>query len=81
MSFILNNEIQFADTPNLDGFGRLRVSNPFSLADYRFVFDKDSLKWDEKLVSGGTSTWSSASTIDLQVSAATNSRVVRQTKT
>lgn len=79
MSFIFNNEIRFEDSPNLDAFGRLRVSNPVTISDNKFLCDKDLLRWDEKIVSG-SSIWTSASTIDLQLSAITNSRVVRQTK-
>lgn len=80
MSFIINNKIELADTPQLDGFGRLRVSSPLTLSDNKFIYDKEPLRWDEKLVSGATATWNSASTIDLQVSGVVNSRVVRQTK-
>jgi len=31
MSFIFNDEIKFSDSPNLDAFSRLRVSEPFAL--------------------------------------------------
>ena len=31
MSFIFNDEIRYSDSPNIDAFGRLRVSNPIKL--------------------------------------------------
>ncbi len=31
MSYIYNNSINYSDSPNIDAFGRLRVSEPYNL--------------------------------------------------
>lgn len=40
------------DSPNLDAFGRVRVSQPVTLFDSKQIFDKQPLFWDESLESG-----------------------------
>ena len=54
MSFIYNNEIKYADTPNLDAFGRLRTSSITSLLEYKHVHNKLPLLINE--VTAGTAT-------------------------
>lgn len=53
MSYIYNNKIAYADTPNLDAFGRLRTSNITSLLEYKHIYNKLPLIVSE-VVSGGT---------------------------
>jgi hypothetical protein len=45
-------EITIADSPNLDAFGRLRVSEPLTIFDSKQIFDNQPLFWDESLESG-----------------------------
>lgn len=48
----LADAIRYADSPNMDAFGRLRVSEPLTLFDSKQVFDNQPLFWDESLESG-----------------------------
>lgn len=82
----------FADNANIDAFGRLRVSNPFTLWDSKQVFDdvdiannleNQPLFWDNQEISGsGTSTEFRAdeASTRLSVGNLTAGRRVRQTK-
>lgn len=62
-----------------DAFGRIRVSSPYTLFDSQNRFQKDP-QFSEQLVTGGTATYlSNESSVILGVTAASGSRVVRQT--
>jgi hypothetical protein len=77
MSFILNNEISFADSPNLDAFSRLRVSEPFNLFNYGSTVTSGS-SYFEDFKSGGTLTFNQ-NTSDVTFSVTTNgNRVFRE---
>lgn len=54
MSFIINNEIKFSDSINLDGFGRLRISEPFNLFNSTNVLTSGDTYY-ETILSGGCS--------------------------
>lgn len=46
--------VEQADSQSIDGFGRLRTSQPLTLFDSKLISsDKQALFWDEKLESGG----------------------------
>ena len=76
---IISSEISFANTPNIDAFGRLRVSNPFTLFDSSHRFDDNEL-WSTATATGGTATFNSAQgLVDLAVTAASGSEVIRET--
>lgn len=76
---IISSEISFANTPNIDAFGRLRVSEPFTLFDSSHRFDDNGL-WSTATATGGTATFnSSQGLMDLAVTAASGSEVVRET--
>lgn len=76
---IISSEISFANTPNIDAFGRLRVSNPFTLFDSSHRFADNGL-WSTATATGGTATFNSAQgLVDLAVTAASGSEVVRET--
>ncbi len=47
--------IRFADSPDLDAFARLRVSNPETIFESKQLFDNAPLFWDD-LASGGSTT-------------------------
>ena len=62
-----------------DAFGRLRVSEPYTNFDTKFLYDKVPLLWDESVI-GGTSTHDATNAcIDMSVTASCHS-VIRQTK-
>ncbi len=56
MSFILNNQIEFSDSPNLDAFSRLRVSEPFNLFNYGSTVTSGATYFED-YKSGGTFTF------------------------
>jgi hypothetical protein len=79
MSFIYNNEIKYSDSPNIDSFGRLRVSNPFTLFDSSHRFADNGL-WSTGTATGGAATFNAAQgLVDLDVTAASGSEVIRET--
>lgn len=72
---------EYGDTPSIDAFARLRISEPFTLFDSKQLYDKQPLFWDESL--GGTAS-SVHSTVNaetlLTVGANTSDYAIRQTK-
>jgi len=76
---IISSEISFANTPNIDAFGRLRVSTPFTLFDSSHRFDDNEL-WSTATATGGTATYdANEGLINLGVTAASGSEVIRET--
>jgi hypothetical protein len=76
---IISSEISFANTPNLDAFGRLRTSTPFTLFDSSHRFADNGL-WSTGTATGGTVTFNAnQGLIDLDVTAASGSEVIRET--
>lgn len=64
---------------NIDAFGRLRVSNPYTLFDSQNRFAIDP-QYDTSTASGGSTTYlPNESTVRLDVTTASGSEVVRQT--
>ena len=62
-----------------DAFGRLRVSNPFTIFDSQNRYQKDN-QFDESTATGGTITYTlNESTVNLNVTASSGSEAVRQT--
>ena len=79
MSYTYTDEIKFARTPNFDAFGRLRVSDPFTLFDSSHRFADNGL-WSTSTATGGAATFNSAQgLVDLSVTAASGSEVIRET--
>jgi hypothetical protein len=79
MSYTYTDEIKFARTPNFDAFGRLRVSDPFTLFDSSHRFADNGL-WSTSTATGGAVTFNPAQgLIDLAVTAASGSEVIRET--
>ncbi len=58
MSFIINNEVQFADSANLDAFSRLRISEPYNLFTSSLVNSSGDTSF-ENYISGGSITYNS----------------------
>ena len=76
---IFSSEVSYANSPNIDAFGRLRVSEPFTLFDSSHRFDDNEL-WSTSTATGGTATFNAAQgLIDLDVTAASGSEVIRET--
>lgn len=50
-----NQPVSYADTPNLDAFSRLRVSQPLGIFDCQFTYDLQPLLY-EQIVSGAGAT-------------------------
>jgi hypothetical protein len=79
MSYTYTDEIKFANTPNFDAFGRLRVSNPLTLFDSSHRFADNGL-WSTGIATGGTATFNSAQgLVDLAVTSSSGSEVIRET--
>jgi hypothetical protein len=63
-----------------DAFGRLRVSNPLTIFDSKNVMSKNNL-FDESLTGSGTVSYTAnKSTVNLNVTAASGDKVIRQSK-
>ena len=74
-------EVLIADGPNLDAFGRLRVSQPIVLFDSQLTYDQQSLLWDAIIAAGGSQTYqANASANLLQVNTTPNASIARQSK-
>lgn len=73
--------VGFGDGPSNDAFARIRVSEPATLFDSSFQYDKQPLVWNEKLVTNATATHAPAhSSINLAVTTDQGSRAVYQTR-
>lgn len=71
--------ITFAPSTAQDSFGRLRISSPLTLFDSSHRFDDNDL-WSTDAVSGGTAVFNSyQGLVDLSVTAASGSSVIRET--
>jgi hypothetical protein len=76
---IFNSEVSYSNSPNIDAFGRLRVSTPFTLFDSSHRFDDNGL-WSSALTTSGTATFNAdQGLMDLAVTAASGSEVIRET--
>jgi hypothetical protein len=70
----------YANTAQLDAFGRVRVSNPVVIFDSNFRYDVQSIIWDEATTGSGTQTYvGNQSTILLSIGTNVGS-VIRQSK-
>ena len=82
MTYFKDIDIRTADSPSIDAFGKLRVSNPTTLFDSKQLHDSQPLKWDDSETSGSGTT-STHSTINssttIGVAATTAGTRVRQT--
>lgn len=65
---------------NNDAFGRMRISNPYTLFDFTSVFGKEPLYIDEEISGGATSIHNEGSYIEMSVNESDGARVVRQTR-
>lgn len=54
MSYFPTIKVETSNSPSIDAFARLRISNPLTLFDYSAQYDDGSLFWDKKTVGSGT---------------------------
>jgi len=72
---------EYGDTPSIDAFDRLRVSEPFTIFDSKQLHDKQPLLWDEVLGGTATSVHTPAdAAVTLSVAADSTDYAIRQTK-
>ena len=75
-----NGDLVYFGGNSLDAFGRLRVSNPLTIFDSKNIMSKNSL-FDESTANGGTVTYTAnKSTVNLNVTEASGSKTIRQSK-
>lgn len=73
--------IKAGDSPSLDAFGRLRVSDPTTLFDSSSIYQNSPLIWQTKTAGSGTATFVAAdSTVDLTVTSSASDSVIRQSR-
>ena len=76
---IFNSEVSYSNSPNIDAFGRLRTSTPFTLFDSSHRFADNGL-WSTGTATSGTATFNAdQGLVDLNVTAASGSEVIRET--
>ena len=74
-----NINVQFSNTPNIDAFGRLRVSNPLTLFDSSHRY-RDNNLWSSLTAVGGSVSFNqNQGLIDMSVSNLSGSNVIRET--
>lgn len=79
MSYLFNDKVGFkADV--IDAFGRLKVSQPFTLFDSQHRYQEND-KWDTSTSTGGSITFrTNESAVDIDVTTTSGSKVIRETK-
>lgn len=74
----------FSDSPNLDAFGRLRTSDPFTIFDNKQLYDKQSLYWSEQIVNNSGSVSSTHSSLKaattMTLGTSSGDAILRRTK-
>ena len=78
MSFIFNNEIRYSDSPNIDAFGRLRVSNPENIFSSTLVIDSGGTVYETYTLSGSATYNTNQSDVSFSVNANNGARVLRE---
>ncbi len=75
--------VAYGDSPSIDGFGRLRVSNPTTITASKLLVDNNPLYWSDQQFSGsGTSSTynTNQASVTLSVSNTTAGNRIRQQK-
>jgi hypothetical protein len=79
MSYLFNDKIRF-NSEAVDAFGRLKVSQPFTLFDSQHRYQEND-KWDTSTSTGGSITFrTNESAVDINVTTTSGSKVTRETK-
>lgn len=74
------SDTSFFDPVQSDAFGRLRVSNPFTLFDGGLRYDDDPFKWNQQTLGSGTGTFLPDESSILMSVLGNGDSVVRQSK-
>jgi len=77
MTYLLDDKISFDNTPNLDSFGRLRMSSPFTLFDSSQRFASDA-NFTGNTVNGGTTAYDSTSATTTLSVTTTGDKAIRE---
>lgn len=82
MSNWKTKQIAASDSPSIDAFGRLRVSEAFTLFDSKKLYDKQLLYYSEATSGAGSALAHNAneSSVTMTVGAGANAYAIRQTK-
>lgn len=81
MSYINNFNVKYADSPNMDAFQRLRVSEGVTLFDSKFLRDTGSINWNTLITNNATASfWSSSVLLLASSSVAAPASVIRQSR-
>lgn len=79
MSYLFNNKVGFEGAA-VDGFARLKVSQPYTIFDSQHRY-KDNNQWDTSVSNGGTAAHNpNESAVLLTIGATANAHVYRETK-
>jgi hypothetical protein len=79
MSYTYTDKVKFAYTNNFDSFGRLRISEPFTLFDSSHRY-KDNGLWATQIATGGDAVFdANAGLVNLSVTTSSGSTVRRET--
>ena len=80
MTYLLDDAIRYDDSENLDAFGRLRISDAFTIGEYKHLYGVDP-NFRDTLINGGTVTFQSQQACArLTTSSNSTSSVIHQTK-
>ena len=80
MTYLLDDAIRYDDSANLDAFGRLRISDAFTLGDYKHLYGLDP-NFRDTTTPGGTVTFQSLqSCARLTTNNSPTASVIHQTK-
>jgi hypothetical protein len=80
MTYLFDDKISYDDTSNLDAFGRLRVSQPYTLGDYKHLYSIDPNFVDVLEFGGNVQYLRSQACAKLTTNTHPSSNVVHQTK-
>lgn len=79
MSYLFNNKVGF-EGPAVDGFARLKVSQPYTIFDSQHRY-KDNTHWDTSVAQGGTATHNAnESAVLLVIGVTAGAHVYRETR-
>lgn len=74
------SDTSFFSPVQSDAFGRLRVSNPYTLFDGALRYNDDEFKWDQQDTASGTSTFLANESTVLMSVTSNGDEVIRQSK-
>lgn len=81
MAYIFNNKVEYSDSPNIDAFGRLRISQVTNLLDIKHTYDKNPLTINEITAGTATSIFDKTNARVRMSTSANNDLVIRESKT